>query len=155
MIRLLSENAWGNIRKNRNIYLPYLLAASVMTALFYIQGSLCDMVDISGMKGKRMMGSLLRISTPITGIFSLVILFYVNSFVMKQRKRNLASTMFSEWKKRHLARLMSVEILLVAVFSLFCCHIQNTFQYQSNDFTYTIRSINTFCCSSFNEHRET
>lgn len=29
--------AWGNIRKNRNIYLPYLLAASVMTALFYIQ----------------------------------------------------------------------------------------------------------------------
>ena len=44
--------AWGNIRKNRNIYLPYLLAASVMTALFYIQGSLCDMVDISGMKGK-------------------------------------------------------------------------------------------------------
>ena len=26
--------AWGNIRKNRNIYLPYLLAASVMTALF-------------------------------------------------------------------------------------------------------------------------
>ena len=85
--------AWGNIRKNRNIYLPYLLAASVMTALFYIQGSLCDMVDISGMKGKRMMGSLLRISTPITGIFSLVILFYVNSFVMKQRKKE-----FSEWK---------------------------------------------------------
>ena len=59
--------AWGNIRKNRNIYLPYLLAASVMTALFYIQGSLCDMVDISGMKGKRMMSSLLGISTPITG----------------------------------------------------------------------------------------
>ena len=58
--------AWGNIRKNRNIYLPYLLAASVMTALFYIQGSLCDMVDISGMKGKRMMSSLLGISTPIT-----------------------------------------------------------------------------------------
>ena len=49
--------AWGNIRKNRNIYLPYLLAASVMTALFYIQGSLCDMVDISSMKGKRMMSS--------------------------------------------------------------------------------------------------
>ena len=56
------------------------------------------MVDISGMKGKRMMSSLLGISTPITGIFSLVILFYVNSFVMKQRKRNLASTMFLEWK---------------------------------------------------------
>ena len=110
--------AWGNIRKNRNIYLPYLLAASVMTALFYIQGSLCDMVDISGMKGKRMMGSLLRISTPITGIFSLVILFYVNSFVMKQRKKEFGLYNVLGMEKRHLVRLMSVEILLVAVFSL-------------------------------------
>lgn len=111
--------AWGNIRKNRNIYLPYLLAASVMTALFYIQGSLCDMVDLSGMKGKRMMGSLLRISTPITGIFSLVILFYVNSFVMKQRKKEFGLYNVLGMEKRHLVRLMSVEILLVAVFSLF------------------------------------
>lgn len=111
--------AWGNIRKNRNIYLPYLLAASVMTALFYIQGSLCDMVDISGMKGKRMMSSLLGISTPITGIFSLVILFYVNSFVMKQRKKEFGLYNVLGMEKRHLARLMSVEILLVAVFSLF------------------------------------
>ena len=110
--------AWGNIRKNRNIYLPYLLAASVMTALFYIQGSLCDMVDISGMKGKRMMSSLLGISTPITGIFSLVILFYVNSFVMKQRKKEFGLYNILGMEKRHLARLMSVEILLVAVFSL-------------------------------------
>lgn len=110
--------AWGNIRKNRNIYLPYLLAASVMTALFYIQGSLCDMVDISGMKGKRMMSSLLGISTPITGIFSLVILFYVNSFVMKQRKKEFGLYNVLGMEKRHLVRLMSVEILLVAVFSL-------------------------------------
>ena len=113
------KTAWGNIRKNRNIYLPYLLAASVMTALFYIQGSLCDMVDISGMKGKRMMSSLLGISTPITGIFSLVILFYVNSFVMKQRKKEFGLYNVLGMEKRHLARLMSVEILLVAVFSLF------------------------------------
>lgn len=110
--------AWGNIRKNRNIYLPYLLAASVMTALFYIQGSLCDMVDISGMKGKRMMSSLLGISTPITGIFSLFILFYVNSFVMKQRKKEFGLYNVLGMEKRHLVRLMSVEILLVAVFSL-------------------------------------
>ena len=110
--------AWGNIRKNRNIYLPYLLAASVMTALFYIQRSLCDMVDISGMKGKRMMSSLLGISTPITGIFSLVILFYVNSFVMKQRKKEFGLYNVLGMEKRHLVRLMSVEILLVAVFSL-------------------------------------
>ena len=110
--------AWGTIRKNRNIYLPYLLAASVMTALFYIQGSLCDMVDISSMKGKRMMSSLLGISTPITGIFSLVILFYVNSFVMKQRKKEFGLYNVLGMEKRHLVRLMSVEILLVAVFSL-------------------------------------
>lgn len=70
------------------------------------------------MKGKRMMGSLLRISTPITGIFSLVILFYVNSFVMKQRKKEFGLYNVLGMEKRHLVRLMSVEILLVAVFSL-------------------------------------
>ncbi|MFQ9395194.1 MAG: FtsX-like permease family protein [Lachnospiraceae bacterium] len=70
------------------------------------------------MKGKRMMSSLLGISTPITGIFSLVILFYVNSFVMKQRKKEFGLYNVLGMEKRHLVRLMSVEILLVAVFSL-------------------------------------
>ena len=110
--------AWGNIRKNRNIYLPYLLAASVMTALFYIQGSLCDMVDISGMKGKRMMGSLLRISTPITGIFSLVILFYVNSFVMKQRKKEFGLYCVLGMERRHIARILFYETLILAVIGI-------------------------------------
>ena len=66
-----------------------------MTALFYIQGSLCDMVDISGMKGKRMMSSLLGISTPITGIFS-GHSFYMNSFVRKQRKESCLNVLGME-----------------------------------------------------------
>ena len=110
--------AWGNIRKNRNIYLPYLLTAALMAALFYIQSSLSDMVRGSGMQGARSMVSILNASAPVTGIFSLIILFYVNSFIMKQRKREFGLYNVLGMEKRHLARLMGTEVLMMALVSL-------------------------------------
>lgn len=89
-----------------------------MEALFYIQSSLADMVSVSSMKGAISMVSLLNASTPVTGLFSLIILFYVNSFIMKQRKKEFGLYNVLGMEKRHLVRLMSVEVLMMALISL-------------------------------------
>lgn len=110
--------SWGNIRKNRHIYLPYLMAVSLVVGLYYILCSLQMMVGASDMKGSHTMLTILKVCVPITGGFSLVILFYVNSFIMKQRKKEFGLYNILGMEKRHLARLMVTEVLLVAVISL-------------------------------------
>lgn len=113
-----TKMAWGNIRKNHHIYLPYFLAAGLVVGLYYIFTSLRIMVRGSEMKGYRTMLSLLSVCTPIAGLFALVILFYVNSFIMKQRKRELGVYNILGMEKRHLARLMVTEVLMMALASL-------------------------------------
>ena len=78
-----SRLALTNIKKNKNIYFPYLLAGTLIVMLFYILSSITIMVAGSNMKGNYAIGSILGFSTVICGIISLVILFYINSFIMR------------------------------------------------------------------------
>ena len=77
--------ALTNIKNNQNIYLPYFMAASLIVMLFYSLRSVSFMVANSA--GGVTMSAMLQMSSWICGILSLVILFYVNSFIMKRRKK--------------------------------------------------------------------
>ena len=79
--------AWTNIRKNNNIYLPYLLAASLIVGLYYILRSIAVMVLQSKIEGYGHMYEMLKVSATVCGILSFPVLIYINSFIMKQRKR--------------------------------------------------------------------
>lgn len=76
-----------NIRSNKNVYLPYLLASSLIVMLFYSLRSVSAMVTASACAGSGTMSVMLELSSWICGILSLAILFYVNSFIMKRRKK--------------------------------------------------------------------
>ena len=98
--------AFQNIRKNKSIYFPYLLAGSMITGLYYILSSIAVMVVKSGAKGSSTMGYLLELSTYIAAFFSVIILFYINSFVMKQRKKELGLYCILGMERRHLSLMM-------------------------------------------------
>lgn len=104
--------AFQNIRKNKSIYLPYLLAGSMITGLYYILSSVAVMAAKSGARGGSSMAYLLEISTWICAFFSVIILFYINSFVMKQRKKELGLYCILGMERRHLAFMMMWEVAL-------------------------------------------
>ncbi len=104
--------AFQNIRKNKSIYFPYLLAGSMITGLYYILSSIAVMVVKSGAKGSSTMGYLLELSTYIAAFFSVIILFYINSFVMKQRKKELGLYCILGMERRHLSLMMMWEVAL-------------------------------------------
>lgn len=104
--------AFQNIRKNKSIYFPYLLAGSMITGLYYILSSVAVMVAESGAKGSGPMGYLLEISTWISAFFSVIILFYINSFVMKQRKKEMGLYCILGMERRHLAFMMMWEVAI-------------------------------------------
>ncbi|SDM79307.1 ABC transporter permease [Acetanaerobacterium elongatum] len=107
-----SRLAVTNIKKNKSLYLPYLLAGTLIISLFYILSSVSIMVGESKMEGGSTMGALLVMSTGICGFFSLIILFYINSFIIKSRKKEFGLYSILGMEKRHISIVMFWEVLI-------------------------------------------
>ena len=106
--------ALSGIRKNRSIYYPYILTAVLTTAMMYIIGSLQQIsTDYSGT-----LAFSLQLGIVVTSVFSVVFLFYTNSFLMRRRKKEFGLYNILGMEKRHLARLIFWETALMLAVSL-------------------------------------
>ena len=110
--------ALTNIKNNQNIYLPYFMAASLIVMLFYSLRSVSFMVANSTAAGGGTMSAMLQMSSWICGILSLVILFYVNSFIMKRRKKEFGLYSILGMEKRHIALVMAWEVLITGAIGI-------------------------------------
>ncbi len=106
--------ALSGIRKNRSIYYPYILTAVLTTAMMYIIGSLQQIsTDYSGT-----LAFSLQLGIVVTSVFSVVFLFYTNSFLMRRRKKEFGLYNILGMEKRHLGRLIFWETAMMLAVSL-------------------------------------
>lgn len=87
--RLYPRLAWQGICKNGKIYFPYLAAGIFVVMVFYLIGFLSSDPVVREMDGGEQMQIVLSLGTVVMGIFSVIFLFYTNSFLMKRRKKEL------------------------------------------------------------------
>ena len=108
--------AKDNIKNNRKMYLPYLLICVLMMSMMYVIRSLSVNPDFSKLKrGAEAMPLLMRYGSYITAAFAVVIIFYSNSFILKRRNREFGLLNILGMEKRHIAKLMLLETIYVAV----------------------------------------
>lgn len=105
--------ALGGIRKNRKIYYPYILTAVFTTAMMYIIMSLARNTG-----NRTTMTFALQLGVVVTSLFSVLFLFYTNSFLMRRRKREFGLYNVLGMEKKHLARLVVWETGMIALVSL-------------------------------------
>ncbi|MDO4332179.1 MAG: FtsX-like permease family protein [Eubacteriales bacterium] len=110
--------AVSNMRKNANIYFPYLLAGILLTGLYYMILAVGEMVAGSGMTGGEEMMFILEMCAALCVVIMFLILFYINSFVMKRRKKELGLYCILGMEKRHLCRLLFWEVMGAAAISI-------------------------------------
>ena len=79
--------AADNLKKNRRSYLPYLLSCIGTVAMFYIMLVLSKDTGIESMRGAEAVQTILMLGNRIVGIFAVIFLFYTNSFLLKNRKK--------------------------------------------------------------------
>ncbi|MCM1468378.1 MAG: ABC transporter permease [Alistipes sp.] len=113
-----SKLAVSNIRKNSKTYIPYILTCVMTVMMFYIMKSLSLNPGIKGMTGDWVLSYLLGMGSYIVGAFSLVFLFYTNSFLMRRRKKEFGVFNILGLEKKHLAKVMAFETLFVALIGL-------------------------------------
>ena len=107
-----------NIRQNRQLYLPYLITCILTGAMFYIMYALTLNVGNDSVPGGDILRLFLALGSIIIGIFAVVFLFYTNSFLLRRRKRELGLFNVLGLEKRHLARVMGWESLLLLAAAL-------------------------------------
>lgn len=110
--------AWNNIRKNSQTYEPYILACAVATMMFYNMCYLMAAKDIGSLSANSGLRSILMLGTVIIGIFSIIFLFYTNSFLIKRRKKEFGLYNILGMDKKHISAIMFFEMLIVGFISV-------------------------------------
>ncbi len=112
--------AWTGIRKNRRLYTPYLLTCSGMVMMHYIITSLCYSETINGLPGIATLRAMLDMGSWIIALFSLIFLFYTNSFLVRRRMKEFGLYNILGMGKRNIGRILFWETLISAAISLLC-----------------------------------
>lgn len=107
--------ALTNIEKNKQTYLPFVLMSMLTIMLFYMMDSLIENTTIKNMNGGENVLAMLKIGMWVCIIFSVIFLFYINSFLIKRRTKEFGLYNILGMEKRHIARMMFYETLYVAV----------------------------------------
>lgn len=115
---LYTRLAWDGIRKNKQLYLPYLLTCVGMVTLYYMMSELCGSPLLDSMRGGASSRLVLGLGTWVIAIFSALFLFYTNSFLVRRRQREFGLYHVLGLGKRHIALLCAIETLLTAAIAL-------------------------------------
>ena len=110
--------AAGNIRKNGRTYLPYLLTCILTVAMYYIVKSLSMNPGLQKMIGADTIAYVMFLGSLIIMLFAAIFLFYTNSFLIRQRKKEFGVFNILGMDKRHLARVLRWETFYTALISL-------------------------------------
>lgn len=107
--------ALGNIRKNGKFYIPFLLTCVAAAAMFF---NMCSIFTNDTLASRQDVRTVLGLGVIIIALFSIIFLFYTNSFLIKRRKKELALYNIFGMEKRHIGRMLVWEKILSAIISI-------------------------------------
>jgi putative ABC transport system permease protein len=110
--------ALTNIKKNGKTYFPYILTCISTIVMFYIMHFISVNDGLNRMSGGDTLKTILNLGTYVIGFFSLIFLFYTNSFLIKKRKKELGLYNILGMEKKHIAKVLFWETFFVALISM-------------------------------------
>ncbi|MCD8354842.1 MAG: FtsX-like permease family protein [Clostridiales bacterium] len=110
--------ALTGIRKNRQLYFPYLLTCAGMMFLYFIMASLAASPIVAEINGAATTQILLDLGKNVVAIFAAIFLFYTNSFLMRRRQREFGLYNVLGMSKGNIACILLWETLFTAAVGL-------------------------------------
>lgn len=117
-MRFYIRLAIDGIRKNSRLYIPYLLTCIGTTMMFYILLSLSYSSQIKNTHGGSTMIVVLRLGSVVIGLFSLIFLFYSNTFLIRRRHKEFGLYNILGMNKWNISCIMFWETMLTAAVSM-------------------------------------
>ena len=118
MFRLTNKLAVSNLIKNRKLYYPFALAVLLAVTITYLFYSLTLNPNIVKIRGGETISMTLALGMVVVTIASGIIVLYANSFVMKNRSKELGVYGMLGLEKRHLISMVFKELLIFGSLTL-------------------------------------
>ena len=117
----MNSNIYGklavtNLKNNGKSYLPYVLASAFSVMMYFIMDNLYR--NRSLVEKGSPLAIMLSYAAAILLIFSVIFLFYINSFLIKRRKKELGIYNILGMEKGHLAKMLCLESVMTTAASI-------------------------------------
>lgn len=106
--------AFTNLKNNRKTYVPYILTGGLTVMMYYIIDALSRNESV-GWKDVKL---VLSYAVIVVTMFSVIFLFYTNSFLIKRRKKEVGMYNILGMGKTHIAKMLFVETAVTALLSI-------------------------------------
>lgn len=105
--------AADNIRRSREVYLPYLLAAAIIGCVYFLVVSMSFAENLTGVPGGENARLMFAMGTVVFTIFAFCFLLSINRFLIKQRKKEFGLYGVLGLSKGHVGRILVWENAMV------------------------------------------
>ena len=114
--KIYGKLAVTNLKNNRKSYIPYVLASAFSVMMYYIMDNLYR--NRSLVEKGSPLAIMLSYADAVLLIFSVIFLFYINSFLIKRRKKELGIYNILGMGKGHLGKMLFLESVITTVASI-------------------------------------
>lgn len=114
--KIYGKLAVTNLKNNGKSYVPYILASAFSVMMYYIMDNLYR--NRSLVEKGSPLAIMLSYADVVLLIFSVIFLFYINSFLIKRRKKELGIYNILGMGKGHLAKMLFIESVITTAASM-------------------------------------
>lgn len=113
--------AVNGMKKNTRSFVPFIISSTLCFVMIYILKSLSTQLNevaqaaggiMSSQQALMILGNLLSFGLTIVNIFTVIFLFYTNSYLLKRRKKELGLYSVLGMTKPQIARVLIYELLI-------------------------------------------
>ena len=118
MNNLYVRLAKNNLKNNKSLYVPYMVAGMITVLMFYIMMFINNSAGLEKMRGAFYITTIMSFGVIVVGVFSYIYIFYTNSFISKRRKKEMGIYNILGMEKRHIAKVLAIETVFTAFVSI-------------------------------------
>ncbi|MBR5896669.1 MAG: FtsX-like permease family protein, partial [Lachnospiraceae bacterium] len=115
---LFTRLAVDGIKKNKKLYIPYIISLAGMVAISYVVYYLVESPAISRMRGATVLYAIMGMGKLVMVVFSCLFLLYTNSFLAKRRNFEFALYNILGMNKKNVVRILLGETLIVGTLGI-------------------------------------
>lgn len=112
--------ALSNLKRNKATYVPYFIAGIGMIFTFMLLKVFAENKDLKNVHGGATLLEILKLGSIVVAIFSVIFIFYTNSFLLKRRKKELGLYAILGLEKKHVLRVLFYESIITIVVTIVC-----------------------------------
>lgn len=117
-MRIYNVLAIEGIKKNKQLYLPYIISSICIIAITYVVSYMCYSKTVVESFGGEVITSFMSFGFMIMAFFSLIFIFYTHSFLFKRRKKEFGLYNVLGLAKKDICKIVFLDNVYVDIISI-------------------------------------